>query len=122
MPTGTNRESIYNETTKATNTVSSLDLIKQEVELLLSFKKYSLFFGNEMGLSPEKYLGLRNRTATFNLIKSELEALFYRYKRVRIKEIQMAFDDVESKITIDLTLTMNNYRQGEFNIAFDISN
>ena len=122
MPTGTNVKKLFNESTGTTNTVSSIDLIKQEVEFLLGFQKYSLFFGNNMGFSPQKYLGLRNRIATYNLIKSDLVDLFAKYKRAKIQSLDITFDEQNSRLIIDLTLTTNNYTQGSFNVSFDINN
>jgi hypothetical protein len=122
MPTGTNIKDLFNTSSGATKLLSNVDLIKQEVEFLLSFQKYSLFFGNELGLGAEKFLNLRNREATFNLIRSEIQKLFTKYRRVKIRNISMAFSRTESKITIDLTLSTSSYDMNTFNVSFDLYN
>lgn len=120
---GTNYKDIFNQETNSTNLLSGTALIRNELEFLLSFKKYSLFFGNNMGLDCEKYLGLSNRVATFNLIKSDIEDLFRKYKRAIIKNIKMVFNDDDNSIRIDITAVLS--RQGKdsiINIPLVLSN
>lgn len=122
MPVGTDIKNLFSDSSHKTNTVSGIDLIKQEVEFLLLFQKYSLFFGNEIGFSPEKYLSLRNREATFNLIRSELQKVFSKYKRAVIKEISMSFEEGTSKLVVDLTLATSTYGNNTFNVSLDLGN
>lgn len=81
-------------------------LIADELEFYLTMPKYSLFFGNEMGLDLEKYLFLPNKTATFHLIKSEIENALSNYNKVILQEITMVFE--ETKLIIDLRVLVKS--------------
>lgn len=122
MATGTNTYQLFDTKSKATKTLSGINLIKQEVEFLLGHIKYSLFFGNNMGFSAERFLSLRNRIATFNLIRAELEKLFSKYKRASIRTIEMSFDQTTNTIVVDLTLATGTYGTNLFNVSFNLEN
>lgn len=94
---------------KETVLKSDTDLIKAELELLLNFKKHSLFFGNDIGLDLEKYINLSNRVATFNLIKADIEKLIAKYKKVKLKSINIEFSDAESVLKVNVVVTTGNY-------------
>lgn len=117
MPTGVNSKALFRN--KTTNYLSGIDLIKSELETLLSIQKFSLFFGNNIGLGPEKYLGLSSRTATFNLIKREIEVFFSKYNRVKLVGIEMSFDNSKSELIINLKLATTAYRS-VFDFSFSI--
>ena len=51
---------------------SGMELIEAELNMLFSIPKHSLFFGNNIGIDLEKYLSLSNKTAAFNLVRSEI--------------------------------------------------
>jgi len=107
---------------KAAKLKSGIEMIRKEIELLINFKKYSLFFGNNMGLDLEKYLYLTNRTATFNLIKSDIEALFAKYKRVKLRRLEMSFDDDRNGVTINVTVSMGGTSYNNITIPFKVQN
>lgn len=107
---------------KATKLTMSIDMIRSELELLLNFKKYSLFFGNEMGLDLEKYLGLRNRTATFNLIKADIETMFAKYRRVKLKRVEMSFNDAKNEVVINVTVAMSGRSFNDITIPIRVQN
>lgn len=106
MANGTDYTSLFNSITKTTNIISGTDLIKRELELLFNFQKYTLFFGNNMGLDLAKYLSLTNRTATFNLIKADIEDTLAKYGKVKPVQIDIAFDEDENKILINLIVSL----------------
>lgn len=112
MATGVDFRGIFSDTSGKTVTISGPELIEAELSLLLNFRKYSLFFGNEMGLDLEKYIGLSNRAAIFNLIKAEIENLFAKYKRAYVKKIEMKFSKETNAIDIELVCGLTgNYLQ-----------
>lgn len=107
---------------KAAKLKKGIEMIEAELTLLLNFKKYSLFFGNEMGLDLEKYLGLTNRTATFNLIRSDIEDLFRKYRRVKLKKIEMSFNDSNNSILIDVIVSMSGTSFNNIKIPLKVQN
>lgn len=107
---------------KAAKLKFGVEMIRSEIELLLNFKKYSLFFGNNMGLDLEKYLHLTNTTATFNLIKSDIEELFAKYRRVKLRRIEMSFDDDNMGVTINVTVSMSGTSYNNITIPFKVQN
>lgn len=121
MIAGVDYKNIFNNS-KAANIELGVNMIAAELELLLSFKKYSLFFGNNMGLDLEKYLGLTNRTATFNLIKADIEELFAKYRRVRLRRLEMEFDGSSNAIIINVTVTMVGNAVNEITIPLRVQN
>lgn len=121
MITGVDYKRIFNNS-KGANLEFGVEMIAAELELLLGFKKYSLFFGNEMGLDLEKYLGLTNRTATFNLIKADIEELFAKYRRVKLRRIEMDFDGSSNSIIINVTVTMAGNSFNEITIPLRVQN
>ena len=121
MTIGVDYKRMFNSS-KATRTVSSAELVAAELNLLLNFKKYSLFFGNEMGLDLEKYISLTNRTAPFNLIKSDIEHLFRKYRRANLKKIEMQFNGESNEIQIDLTVSVGKYGNNTLNIPLLVTN
>lgn len=104
---GTDYKDIFNPETNSTKLISGKELLAKELELLLNFKKYTLFFGNGMGLDCERYIHLTNRKATFNLIKSDIEKLFSKYKRAKIKNITMKFNESSNTIEIKIDAVPN---------------
>jgi hypothetical protein len=99
-----------------------IEMIRDELELLLNFKKHSLFFGNSIGLDLEKYLYLTNRTATFNLIRSEIESLFRKYRRVSLQKIQIRFDDKTNGLVINVEVSYDQFGRTTITVPFSIQN
>jgi uncharacterized membrane protein len=122
MIIGVDYKEIFNEDSKSTQLKDGLEMIKTELELLLNFKKYSLFFGNEMGLDLEKYIGLTNRKATFNLIKAEIEDLFIKYKRVQLRKLELNFEKNSNSILINVTVVMPGSNLNDITIPFKVQN
>lgn len=104
MNIGLNYKRIVNiENEKATTHLSTgLELIKSELELLLNMPKYSLFFGNNMGLDLEKYLYLRNREAVYHLIRDDITEVLNKYNKVNLKELRILFKDSEINIILEV--------------------
>jgi hypothetical protein len=119
MARGTNMYSLFNNKTKAINLVRGNTLIEEEVSFLLSHPKYSLFFGNNMGFSPEKFLHLKNRVATFNLIRSELEKLFNKYNKASLLEMRLNFNEANDTLELELTLATGSYNSN-INVALNL--
>lgn len=94
-----------NGTTKLT---SGVNLIKDELTLLLNMPKYSMFFGNNMGLDLEKYLYLRNRKAVYHLIKDDITNVLDNYGKVRLRELRILFNDYELKIILEVAVRATN--------------
>lgn len=122
MIIGVDYKNIFNVEKPETNLTRGIEMIKAELELLLNFKKYSLFFGNNMGLDLEKYLYLTNRTATFNLIRSDIETLFRKYKRVTLKKVEMKFDDGANSITINVEVSYDKAGRNNITIPIRVQN
>lgn len=119
MYKGVDYRNIFNSD-KATQLVSGADLVVAELNLILQMQKYSLFFGNNMGFDAERFLSLMNKTATFNLIKSELEEVFSKYNKATLIKTTMNFDNSSSELTINLSITIND--SGDIvNIPFTLS-
>lgn len=121
MIVGVDYKDIFNNS-KGTRLKIGVEMIRAELELLLNFKKYSLFFGNEMGLDLEKYLGLRNRTATFNLIKSDIEEMFAKYRRVKLKKVEMSFNESKNEVIINVTVAMAGQKYNNITIPIKVQN
>lgn len=121
MIIGVDYKQIYDEK-GATALKTGIDMIATEIELLLNFKKYSLFFGNNMGLDLEKYLGLTNRLATFNLIKSDIQDLFRKYRRVKLKTIEITFNKENNEVLINVTVSMSGTNFNNITIPFKVQN
>jgi len=100
---------------------SGSELVASELSLLLNFQKYSLFFGNNMGVDLEKYLHLNNKQAIFNLIKSDIEILFSKYGKAYLKKIDMIFN-TDSSLEITLTVSMDIYGRNTIMIPLNVSN
>lgn len=107
---------------EATKLKFGVEMIRSEIELLLNFKKYTLFFGNNMGLDLEKYLHLENKTATFNLIKSDIEELFAKYRRVKLNRLRMTFDEETNGLIINVTVSMSGTSYNNITIPFKVQN
>lgn len=103
-----------------TKLISGTSLIVKELELLLNFPKYSLFFGNNMGLDLERYLHLKNNQATFNLIKSDIEKLFAKYGKAYLQKVEVVFN-VDGSLTITLTVSADTSGRNTFQIPFTVS-
>lgn len=114
---------IYNKITEDGRTylASGSELVAGELALLLNFPKYSLFFGNNMGLDLEKYLHLKNKQAIFNLIKADIEKLFDKYGKVYLKKVDMIFGQ-DSVLHITLTVSMDIQGRETFMIPLTVSN
>lgn len=108
MAVGADYKKLFNHEKEELNLISGIDLIVRELELLLNFPRYSLFFGNNMGLDLEKYLYLSNRRAIFNLIADDIKKFFNTYGRVNLTSLEMSFDDINSKIIIDIEVGLGN--------------
>jgi hypothetical protein len=121
MIIGVDYKNIVNNS-KGANLEFGAQMIAAELELLLGLKQYSLFFGNNMGLDLEKYLGLTNRTATFNLIKADIEELFSKYRRAKLKKLEMDFDGANSRVIINVTVTMAGSSFNEITIPLRVQN
>lgn len=119
--TGVNYKNIINKLTGKTNLISNIELIRQELELLFNIEKYSLFFGNEIGVDLSKYLHLTNRTATFNLIKTEIEVALRKYGKVVPVSIDMRFDDSTNTIVIDLVVSPIANRNTTITVPITVS-
>lgn len=107
MAKGIDYRNIFSKN-ESTNLVEGEELIKAELLLLMSMPKYSLFFGNKMGLDLEKYLGVTNKSAAFNLIRADIEELFSKYRRAKLVSLEMEFDDKNLAIIINITVAINN--------------
>lgn len=107
MAKGIDYRNIFNDN-RATQIVEGEELIQAELYLLLNFPKYSLFFGNNMGLDLEKYLNITNKTAAFNLIRADLEEFFAKYRRVQLVNLELEFDNSNLAININLTVSYNS--------------
>jgi len=110
------------DSAKATRLKRDTEMILAELNLLLNMEKYSLFFGNNMGLDCEKYLNLTNKTAIFNLVKSEIEGLFIKYKRAIINKIEISFEDESSSLVVNLYVSTSRSGYNSFLIPIRISN
>ncbi len=99
-----------------------IEIITRELELLFRIRKYSLFFSNNMGVDLEKYIELSNETATFNLIKADIEQLFLKYRRAVLKKIDMSFSSLDSTIKIDLTVAVGESGRTVFHLPLILSN
>lgn len=119
MPVGTIMTNLFNG--KSVNYISGVEVIKEEVKFLIGFQKYSLFFGNNIGLGPEKFLHLTDRLATYNLIKEEIEKLFSSYRRAKLLEVRMEFNESTSAVVITLTLATGSYANNTFNVSFSLT-
>lgn len=120
MAVGVDYKNIFVD--KKTKLTSGADLIRAELELLLNFRKYGLFFGNNMGLDCERYIGLKNKVATFNLIKSEIEELFSKYGRAFIKQIEMKFNEETNSIDIDIECGISGGQYQSVRIPISVAN
>lgn len=105
MIKGVNYLSIFDENGN-TKLSTGADLVMAELSLIFKMDKYSLFFGNNMGLDLEKYLYTNNKVATFNLIKTDIEAFFTTYPKATLKKIEIQFSKL-GKAIINLTLNIN---------------
>lgn len=105
MIKGVNYLSIFDEEGN-TKLSTGADLVMAELSLIFKMDKYSLFFGNNMGLDLEKYLYTNNKVATFNLIKTDIEAFFTTYPKATLKKIEIQFSKL-GKAIINLTLNIN---------------
>lgn len=122
MSVGTKYNELFNENSLATKTISGIEVIKEELKMLINFPKYSLFFGNDIGLDLEKYLYLTNRMATFNLIRADIEAMFEKYGRARLSKIEMRFDNTSNAVIIDIeVITGAANSQRTFNLSMNLS-
>ena len=86
-----------------------------------NIEKYSLFFGNEIGVDLSKYLHLTNRTATFNIIKTEIEVALRKYGKVVPVSIDMRFDDSTNTIVIDLVVSPIANRNTTITVPITVS-
>ena len=111
MAIGTNYKELINTDSNETQLIKGLDVIKMELEVLLGFERYTLFFGNNMGLDANRFLQLRNPLATFNLIKAEIEKLIVKYNRVRLVKTEMIFKEDTSTLEINLTVIPKGARE-----------
>jgi hypothetical protein len=104
MARGTKFNDLIKPASGETKIIRGLDVIKEELEILLGFEKYSLFFGNNIGLDARRFLYLPNKLATFNLIKSEIEVLITKYNRVRLIKTEMNFNKTTSTLEVNITV------------------
>jgi hypothetical protein len=118
---GVDYRDIFDDSVSSTKLITGASLVASELRLLMNMKKYTLFFGNEMGLDCEKYIGLTNRVATFNLIRSEIETLFKKYKRASIRKIDMSFNEETNSIDILMTVFLVANPNRTFTVPFSIS-
>lgn len=109
-------------TTGKTKLINSNELIKRELEMLFNFDKYSLFFGNEIGINLNKYSHLTNRTATFNLIKTDIETALRKYGKVIPISINMKFIEDTNSIKIDLVVASVANRNVPITVPITVSN
>lgn len=104
-----------------TNIVTGAELVQRELELLFSIGKHELFFGNDIGFDAERFLGLTNQEATFNLIKAEIEDLFGKYGKANLNKVTMTFVGGENRVVIDLDVTTGTGRtQDTFNFNLTV--
>lgn len=102
-----------------TNLQTGFPLIRDELELLINFKKHGLFFGNNLGLDLEKYLYLSNKEATFHLIRDDIIELLRKYGKVYLKELSMEF---KQDNTIHITIVVVTRDTGELlQLPFQVS-
>ena len=121
MINGVSYKNLFSPNAGNTNILSGINMIKEELELLLTFKKYGLFFGNNMGLGCEKYLFLGNKLATFNLVKADIEELFRKYTRATLLKTEVTFSSSTNTLIINLIVAVNSYRQKQFNMSFNLA-
>lgn len=94
-------------------------LIRDELYLLLNFKKYGLFFGNNLGLDLEKYLYLTNKEAIFHLVRDDITELLRKYGKVSLREMSMEFREDS---TLQITLVVVTRDTGELiELPFNVS-
>lgn len=108
MPVGIDYKDIFNKEKNKTNLLRDEELVLSELSLLLGISKGSLFFGNNIGLDLEKYLYLTNKVAAFNLMRSDLEEFFTKYRRAKLEKIDMRFNKEDSSVDIELTVSVQN--------------
>lgn len=94
----------------ATVLSSGAKLVAHELELLLNMPKYGLFFGNNMGVDLEKYLYLKNKQATFHLIRDDIVEALRKYGKANLKELTLVFG-ADSTLTIVLTVTVKSTQE-----------
>lgn len=102
MIKGVNREQIFKD--GKLNLIEGEGLYKQELEFLFNIPKGTLFFGNDLGLDLEAYLFLSNNQAIFTLIKEQIEKAILSYKKVAIERLELLFEELEGRLTINLLL------------------
>lgn len=100
----------------STDLHSGASLVQSELNFLLTTKKHTLFFGNDLGMDLERYLHLLNTEATFNLIKDELELLFQKYGKVYLQRIDMEVTQNTKGININIIASMDPQGMNEINI------
>ena len=110
MNIGIDYRKLTDSSERATNLVYGVDLIAAELDLLLSMQKHQLFFGNDIGLDLERYMYLENKNATFNLIKSDIEKLFNKYRRARLVNFKAKFNDNSIEIELQVSPLDNQDR------------
>lgn len=120
MATGTKHNELFDTSSKSVKLIRGNDLIKSELEFLLGFQRYTLFFGNKMGLDADRFLHLNNDLATFNLVKSEVEKVLAKYGRVNIISIEMRFNKQNDTLEIDMELSPKRARRGNFNLSLTL--
>lgn len=120
MAKGTTYKNLFTKSSKSTKIVGGVDLIKAELEVLLGFTRHTLFFGNNMGLDAERFIHLRNRLATFNLVKTEIETLLAKYGRVDILNLTMNFNKQNNTLEVDLMLSPRRSNSDSFNLSLTL--
>ena len=100
-----------------TKLVYGTNLIAAELSMLLTMPKNSLFFGNDIGLDLEQYQYVTNNSALFNLIKRDIENLFYKYGRAQLREVLIRFNTDINEIEIEITAAPNNSLKDTFSIT-----
>lgn len=114
------RSNTEGEVIAETQLVSGAKLIQSEIEFLLKTEKHTMFFGNNLGADLNKYLHLLNNQATYNLIKSELEDMFIRYRKVYLQKMSMNFNNLNKTLEINIEVSLDSRGTNIINIPLQL--
>lgn len=82
------------------------ELVAAELNLLFSIDKYSLFFGNNIGLDLGRFLYTENKLATFNMIRYTIENFFSTYSKADLIKLEIQFSKA-GKVVVDLVVNVD---------------
>jgi len=120
MAIGTQYNLLIDASSAKTKLIRGMELLKYELEVLLGFDKYTLFFGNNIGLNANQFLHLPNNLATFNLVKAQIEKLLLKYGRVKLVKTEMTFNKENSTLEVTLMLAPRSNVGSTFNVSLTL--